>query len=67
MLALQNFPKRATEVFEDIKLINYQAALALAAELKRNDKEMEMKKVQDMTGLFRAQYERSRELARRGE
>jgi iron(III) transport system substrate-binding protein len=66
MLTMQKFPSRATEVFEDIKLINYQAALALAADLKRNDKEMEMKMVQDKTSSFRTNYERAYELAKEG-
>ena len=66
MLAQKGFPKRATEVFEDIKLINYQSALDLAAELKRNDKEMEMRKAQEMSASFRAQYERAFHLAKEG-
>ncbi|MEI6533923.1 MAG: extracellular solute-binding protein [Verrucomicrobiaceae bacterium] len=67
ILAQANFPPRATAMFEDVKLVNYQSALNLAAELKRNDKEQEVKKSRELSSVFRGQYDKSRELARRGQ
>ncbi len=67
ILAQANFPPRATSMFEDTKLVNYQAAIKLAADLKRNDKEQEVKTARELGAVFRGQYDKSRELARRGQ
>jgi len=61
------FPKRATEVFTDLSLINYPAALEIAADLRRGDKVAEVRRTRELTNLFRAQYNKARELARAGQ
>ncbi len=67
ILAQADFPPRATAMFEDTKLVNYQAALKLASDLKRNDKEQEVKTARELSAVFRGQYDKSRELSRRGQ
>lgn len=66
-LADAEFPPRAVTVFEDVKLISFTAAQQLAADLARKDKELELKKAREIASVFRAQYERTRDLARRGQ
>lgn len=65
-LARTEFPDRAVAVFEDMKLLSYTAAQQLAVDLGRKDKELEVKKAREMSTIFRSQYERTRDLARRG-
>ncbi|MFZ4767107.1 MAG: iron ABC transporter substrate-binding protein, partial [Roseimicrobium sp.] len=64
MLARHEFPPRATAVFEDLKLMNYHAALSLAADLARKDKEQEVRKARELSSIFRRQYENAFSLAR---
>lgn len=67
MLIRRDFPSRAVAVFEDLKLMNYAAAQQLAVELGRKDKELEVKKARELSTIFRAQYDRTHDLARRGQ
>lgn len=67
ILAQAGFPPRATAMFENTKIVNYQTALRLAADLKHNDKELEVKIARELGAVFRRQYDNSRELARRGQ
>jgi ABC-type Fe3+ transport system substrate-binding protein len=67
MLVRTDFPKRATEVFENVALVNYETAKTLAVDLGRKDKELEVKIARQRSGAFRAQYEQAYELARRGQ
>ena len=66
MLISREFPRKATAVFEDLKLVNYDKALSIAADLNRKDKELEMKMARELSGMFRNQYRRAYELAREG-
>jgi iron(III) transport system substrate-binding protein len=66
-LAQADFPKRASEVFGDLTLVNFQNAQALAAELKRGDKESEVRKARELSRLFRDQYDKAKELAKDGQ
>ncbi len=67
ILAQANFPPRATAMFENVGLVNYQIALRLAADLRRNDKQQEVKIARELGAVFRGQYDKSRELARSGQ
>ena len=66
MLARTDFPPRAMTVFEDVKLVNHTAALQLAADLSRKDKELEVKLAREKGDIFRANYERAYDMARQG-
>jgi hypothetical protein len=63
MLAGAHFPTRATEVFQDTNLINYQSAQELAALLGKKDKVMEARKARELSVSFRNQYLQAYELA----
>lgn len=67
MLAQRDFPTRATQVFGDVSLLSYQKSQQLAADLARKDKEVEVHRARVLSGMFRAQYHRAYELARKGQ
>ncbi len=67
MLIEKNFPPKATALFEDFKLAGYANAQGIATNLNRKDKSLEMKMTRELSAMFRSQYERAYELAKRGE
>ncbi|MCE9519442.1 MAG: extracellular solute-binding protein [Verrucomicrobia bacterium] len=67
LMGQYGFPVRAMEVFSDVNFVNYQNAQNLAGELKRKDKDLEVRKARDYAMRFRQQYARAGELARRGQ
>ena len=67
MLIEKNFPPKATALFEDFKLAGYASALRMATDLNRKDKSLEMKMTRELSSLYRSQYERAYDLAKRGE
>ncbi|MEZ0386449.1 MAG: hypothetical protein ACAI34_05255, partial [Verrucomicrobium sp.] len=66
VLASQNFPPRATEVFADSKMLNYHLAQELAALLAKKDKVAEARKARELSTAFRNQYRRAYEMAKDG-
>ncbi|WP_050029411.1 extracellular solute-binding protein [Verrucomicrobium sp. BvORR034] len=66
MLISRNFPPRATAVFEDTRLLNYQNAQELAALLQKKDKIQEARKATELSVAFRNQYRRAYQLAKDG-
>lgn len=66
VLAKYDFPPRAVAVFEDVRLINYSTAKAMAADLKKGDKELENKLARDRSSQFRDQYRRAMKMAKAG-
>lgn len=67
MIVTAEFPKRSTEMFGDLSLVNYDSALKLASTLAKKDKSLELRKVQELSALFRLQYARVYELAAGGQ
>lgn len=66
VLASQNFPPRATEVFADSKMLNYHLAQELAALLAKKDKVAEARKARELSTAFRNQYRRAYDMAKDG-
>lgn len=62
----EGMPPRAMALFFDVKLVSYDKALELAADLSRKDKTIEMKKARELTNVFRHQYEQAAQLAKEG-
>lgn len=66
MLAHAGFPKRATAIFEDTRLINYNTAQEIAVLLNKKDNSQEMRKARELGIAFRNQYNRAYQLAKDG-
>ena len=63
-----NFPPRATAVFHDLSLVNYHAATKRIATILSNpDRIQQVKLARSLADKFRGHYERSTEMAKRGE
>ncbi len=62
-----DFPARSTDMLGDLRLVNYDAALALAATLSKKNKSQELRKTQELSAHFRLQYARAQELAHAGQ
>lgn len=67
MITRANLPQRSTEIFSDVSLVNYDAAMELAAMLAKKNKTQELRKARELTMHFRAQYRRARDLATGGQ
>ncbi len=66
MLAHTGFPQRATTIFEDTRMINYNTAQEIALLLNKKDNAQVMKKARELGIAFRNQYNRAYELAKDG-
>lgn len=66
MLVQTGFPKRATAIFEDTRMINYNTAQEIALLLNKKDNSQEMRKSRELGIAFRNQYNRAYALAKDG-
>ncbi len=67
LMGKHGFPDRAMIVFGDVNFVNYQHSQNLAVELKRKDRDLEVRKSRDFAMRFRQQYVQAGELARSGQ
>lgn len=67
MITTAHLPQRSTEIFSDVSLVNYDAALEIAAMLGKKNKTQELRKARELSLHFRAQYRRAHDLAMGGE
>ncbi|RBP41256.1 ABC-type Fe3+ transport system substrate-binding protein [Roseimicrobium gellanilyticum] len=66
-IAGAHLPERSTEIFSDVSLVNYDAAMELAAMLAKKNKTQEMRKARELSMHFRSQYKRAEDLAGGGQ
>ncbi len=67
-LVRAGFPKRATALFHDVNLVNYDNALGRISEiLSHKDKIQEVSLARDLSSQFRRHYQITTQMARRGE
>ena len=68
ILQLTGFPKRATQTFHNVKLVDYGSALfSIRKTINSEDKMVSIRAAQSLSRQFKNNYERARSQALRGE
>lgn len=63
-----DFPPRATQVFDDLSMVNYQSTMGrISKTLASTDRIQQVKLARSLSSQFRSHYIRARDMARRGE